>query len=178
MAPNNYTISGAIQTDAAINPGNSGGPLLDASGNVLGLNDQIETNNTTAGGEGSSSGVGFAIPSDTVRRIADTIISGQPVRHAYLGVELQSDTTDGGAQVSVATPGAPAQLAGLKAGDVVTAINGKPVSGTDGFIATIDTYQPGNTVTLTVKRGGSTTQIKVKLGTRPAQAPGSTSQIP
>ena len=87
-APNNYTIPNAIQTDAAINPGNSGGPLLDASGHVLGLNDQIETNNPTAGGEGSSSGVGFAIPSNTVAQIADQIIGGQQVKHAYVGVSL------------------------------------------------------------------------------------------
>src|SRR5581483_11350556 len=89
QAPNNYTIPGAIQTDAAINPGNSGGPLLDASAHVLGLNDQIETNNSTAGGEGSSSGVGFAIPSNTVKRIADGIIAGNPVKHPYVGIELR-----------------------------------------------------------------------------------------
>ena len=87
-APNNYTITGAIQTDAAINPGNSGGPLLDAASHVLGLNDQIETNNTTAGGEGSSSGVGFAIPSNTVTQIANQIIGGHKVKHAYVGVCL------------------------------------------------------------------------------------------
>src|SRR5205823_4115606 len=87
-APNNYTITGAIQTDAAINPGNSGGPLLDGNGRVLGLSDQIMTNNSTATGEGSSSGVGFAIPSNTVAHIAGMIISGQQVRHAYVGVFL------------------------------------------------------------------------------------------
>ncbi len=175
QAPNQYTISGAIQTDAAINPGNSGGPLLDASGQVLGLNDQIDTNNTTSNGQGSSSGVGFAVPSNTVTRIANTIISGKSVKHAYLGVEL-SGTSYGGAQVT-SVDGTPAQHAGIKQGDVITAIDGKPVTNTDQFIATIDGYAPGNTVTLTVKRAGSTKQISVKLGTRPAQAPGA-QQIP
>jgi S1-C subfamily serine protease len=107
-APNNYTIPNAIQTDAAINPGNSGGPLLDANAHVLGLNDQIETNNTTAGGEGSSSGVGFAIPSNTVTMIANEIISGHKVQHAYVGVEL-SGLSSGGAQIAQVQPGTQAR---------------------------------------------------------------------
>jgi putative serine protease PepD len=185
-APNNYTISGAIQTDAAINPGNSGGPLLTADAQVLGLNDQIETNNQTAGGEGSSSGVGFAIPSNTVRRIADQIIAGKPVRHAYVGVCLNSGS-GGGAQIATAadpncpypiSPGSPAASAGLRPGDTITAIDGKPVTSTDQFIATVDTYSPGDTVTFTDKRGGRSMQVKVTLGTRPAQAPGTTQLIP
>jgi putative serine protease PepD len=174
-APNNYTISAAIQTDAAINPGNSGGPLLDAAGQVLGLNDQIQTNNTTATGEGSSSGVGFAVPSNTVQRIGNAIIGGKSVKHAYLGVSLSS-SSGGGALVQTVNAGAPAAAAGLQTGDLVTAIDGKPVTNTDQFIATIDTYHPGDTVTLTFKRGGSTMNLKIKLGTRPAQAPGA--QIP
>jgi S1-C subfamily serine protease len=178
-APNNYTIPNAIQTDAAINPGNSGGPLLDGNGHVLGLNDQIETNNTTAGGEGSSSGVGFAIPSNTVVQIANQILSGKAVKHAFVGVCLSGNSA-GGAQIATTgsqtcqnpiAPGSPAQSAGLHPGDTITAINGKTVTSTDGFIATVDTYQPGQTVTMTVKRGGSTLHIKVKLGTRPAANP-------
>jgi putative serine protease PepD len=169
-APNNYTIPNAIQTDAAINPGNSGGPLLDASAHVLGLNDQIETNNTTAGGEGSSSGVGFAIPSDTVQRIANQIIAGQKVQHAYVGVELSGNSA-GGAQISVVQPETPATAAGLSPSDLITAIDGHQITSTDQFIATIDTYSPGQTVTLTIKRSGQTEQIKVKLGVRPASSP-------
>ncbi|HET9104306.1 MAG TPA: trypsin-like peptidase domain-containing protein [Solirubrobacteraceae bacterium] len=169
-APNNYTIPNAIQTDAAINPGNSGGPLLDASGHVLGLNDQIETNNTTVSGQGSSSGVGFAIPSNTVKLIADKLIGGTKVRHAYVGVSLSS-TSANGAQIAQITQNSPAVRAGLQPGDVVTAIDGSAITSTDQFIAKIDGYQPGQKVTLTVKRGGQTKQITVTLGTRPAQTP-------
>jgi putative serine protease PepD len=169
-APNNYTIPGAIQTDAAINPGNSGGPLLDGNGNVLGLNDQIETNNSTATGEGSSSGVGFAIPSNTVARIATAIIGGRPVQHSYVGVELNGSST-GGAAIGSVQAGSPAQSAGLQSGDLITAIDGQAITGTDQFIAMVDAYQPGQTITLTIKRGGQTISIKVKLGTRPASTP-------
>jgi putative serine protease PepD len=169
-APNNYTIPNAIQTDAAINPGNSGGPLLDASGDVLGLNDQIETNNSTGSGQGSSSGVGFASPSNTVARIANAIIAGHPVQHAYVGVELQGNSA-GGAQVTTVQPGSPASSAGIQTGDLVSAINGKAISTTDQFIATVDTFSPGDTITLTVKVNGQTHNIQVKLGTRPASTP-------
>jgi putative serine protease PepD len=169
-APNNYTIPNAIQTDAAINPGNSGGPLLDATGHVLGLNDQIETNNQTPGGEGSSSGVGFAIPSDTVAKVASKIIGGQTVRHAYVGVSL-SGNSSGGAMVASVQPGTPGQSAGLKAGDLITAVSGKAITTTDQFIATVDNYSPGQSVTLTVKRDGQIQKITVKLGTRPSQSP-------
>jgi S1-C subfamily serine protease len=170
MAPNNYTIPGAIQTDAAINPGNSGGPLLNASAQVLGLNDQIETNNTNGTGQGSSSGVGFATPINTDAKIANQIISGRKVQHAYVGVEL-SGGSSGGAQVSSVQQNSPATVAGLQQGDLITAIDGKTVATTDQFIATIDNYSPGQTVTLTVQRAGQTKQIHVKLGVRPSSTP-------
>ncbi|MDQ6730444.1 MAG: trypsin-like peptidase domain-containing protein, partial [Actinomycetota bacterium] len=169
-APNGYTIPNAVQTDAAINPGNSGGPLLDASGHVVGLNDQIETNNTTGSGQGSSSGVGFAIPSNTVKRIAGRIIASGSVKHAFVGVELSSNSA-GGAEVAQVNSGTPGAQAGLKAHDLVTAINGKTVTSTDAFIAMVDNYAPGQTVTMTIRRGGQTKQIKVHLGTRPVQTP-------
>jgi S1-C subfamily serine protease len=169
-APNNYTITGAIQTDAAINPGNSGGPLIDGNGRVLGLADQIETNNSTPAGQGSSSGVGFAIPSNMVARIANQIISGKPVRHAYVGVFLNASSA-GGAQISSVQGGSPAASAGVQQGDVVTAIDGKAISSTQQFIETVDTYAPGQTITLTVKRGGGTQHLKLKLGTRPQTQP-------
>jgi putative serine protease PepD len=173
-APNNFTIPGAIQTDAAINPGNSGGPLLDGNGQVLGLNDQIETNNSTASGEGSSSGVGFAIPSDMVQHIAGQIIAGHKIRHAYVGVFLNPAST-GGAEISPSNgvqPGSPASNAGLEPGDLITAIDGKRITSTQQFIETIDTYAPGQTITLTVKRNGATKTIKLTLGLRPQTQPG------
>ena len=161
-APNNFTIEGAIQTDAAINPGNSGGPLLDGDGHVLGLNDQIQTNS------GSNSGVGFAIPSNTVARIANEIIAGKSVKHAYVGVFLNS-STQGGAEISQVQSGSPASSAGLHPHDVVTSIDGKQISSTQQFIETVDTYAPGQTITLTIKRDGGTKTVKLTLGTRPNQ---------
>ena len=172
-APNNYTITGAIQTDAAINPGNSGGPLLDASGHVLGLNDQIQTQS------GSSAGVGFATPANTDARIAQQIIAGKSVKHAYVGVCLNSQSS-GGAQIALRSdpscpipivPGSPADKAGLHAGDVITAIDGKAVASTNAFIAKIAKYSPDQRLTFTVKRGGATHQATVTLGNRPATAP-------
>jgi putative serine protease PepD len=159
-APNHYSITGAIQTDAAINPGNSGGPLLDARGHVLGLNDQIQTNS------GSNAGVGFAVPSNTAARIANAIIAGHPVTHAYVGVELQSNSS-GGAQITNVSSGSPAQVAGLQSNDLITAINGSPVTSTEQFIEDVDTYAPGDTVTLTIHRGGQTQTVKVHLAQRP-----------
>jgi putative serine protease PepD len=172
-APNNYTITGAIQTDAAINPGNSGGPLLDSAGHVLGLNDQIQTDS------GSSAGVGFATPGNTDVRVAQAIIAGHPIKHAYVGVCLAPSQAHG-AQIansasqvcaSPVAPGSPAAAAGLKPGDVITAINGTTVASTNGFINAIDGYSPGQTITLTVQRGGHTLHIKVTLKPRPASAP-------
>jgi len=173
-APNNFTITGAIQTDASINPGNSGGPLLDANGHVLGLNDQIQTNS------GQSSGVGFATPANTDMQVANTIIAGKKVQHPYVGVCLNSLYNGSGAQISATpgsncatpiVPGSPAANAGMQAGDVVTAINGTKITSTNGFIATIGNYKPGNTVTMTVQRDGSSKQLHVTLGDRPATAP-------
>jgi len=179
-APNGYTISGAIQTDAAINPGNSGGPLLDASGDVLGLNDQIQTSS------GSSAGVGFATPGNTDLQVADTIIAGKTVEHPYVGVCLVDSTSGGGgAEIAASTEstdcsssgsvvaGSPAAKAGLKAGDVITKIDNRQISDSDAFIAVVGTYEPGQTVTMTVHPANSTAtkQIKVTLGNRPKSAP-------
>ena len=179
QAPNGYTIPNAVQTDAAINPGNSGGPLLDANAHVLGLNDQIETNNSTAGGEGSSSGVGFAVPSNTVKEVATQIIAGHQVQHAYVGVCLNGQS-GAGAQIATqptqscpnpVSPGSPAAQAGMQPGDQITAINGTPIASTDQFIATIDHYKPGQSVTMTVTRSGQSKQVKVTLANRPHKTP-------
>jgi putative serine protease PepD len=160
-APNNFTISGAIQTDAAINHGNSGGPLLNSAGQVIGINSQIESDS------GGSDGVGFAIPSDSVRRVAQELISSGKVAHAYLGVQLTDSGSGGGATVAQAVASGPGADAGLRTGDVVTAIDGKAIGSSDALVAAVDSHKPGDQVTLTVKRGGDTSQIKVKLGTRP-----------
>ena len=128
---------------------------------MLGLNDQIQTNS------GSNAGVGFAIPANTDARIANAIIAGNPVKHAYVGVELNSASTNG-AQVTQVQPSSPGASAGLQTNDVITAVNGKSVSSTQGFIETVDNYAPGQTVTLTVKRGGQQQSIQLKLGTQAA----------
>jgi putative serine protease PepD len=137
---------------------------------VLGLSDQIETNNTTPNGEGSSSGVGFAIASNMVSHIANEIIAGHPIKHAYVGI-LLNGTSTGGAQITQVQSGSPAASAGLQPNDVVTAINGTKITSTQQFIETVDTYTPGQTITLTVKRGGGSQSIKLTLGTRPASQP-------
>src|SRR5919109_5318503 len=113
-APNNFSISGAIQTDAPINHGNSGGPLLNTNGQVIGVNAQIDSDS------GGNDGVGFAIPIDTVKSVAETLISGGKVEHAYLGIRVGDAANAAGAQVSSVTSGSPAEKAGLKAGDVIT----------------------------------------------------------
>jgi putative serine protease PepD len=178
QAPNGFTISGSIQTDAAINPGNSGGPLLDASGDVIGLNDQIQTN----GGADQSAGIGFATPANTDVQVANDMIAGRTVRHAYVGVCL-SQTSTVGAQVATApsvsceTPvvaGSPAAKAGLKPGDTIIGINGHKVASTDAFIAMIGNYQPGQTVTFRIRapgKNGGVRNIQITLGERPATAP-------
>jgi putative serine protease PepD len=184
-APNAFTIPNAIQTDAPINPGNSGGPLINAAGQVIGLNDQIETNNTNGQGEGSSSGVGFATPSNSDVRIAKEIIATGQAHNAYVGVSLDP-TVGGGAAIAKGSssssgsapiqPGSPAAKAGLQAGDIITAVNGTHVASVNQFVATIANYAPGDTVTLTVDRGGQTKTIKLTLGSQPASATQSQSQ--
>ena len=161
-APNNFSISGAIQTDAAINHGNSGGPLLSSDGRVIGVNAQIESNSN------DNAGVGFAIPIDAVKNVADDVIAGKTVQHAYLGVSVQDASAVAGAQVESVKSGSPAEQAGLKAGDIVTAIDGKSVANADDLTALVATYKPGDTAKLTVKRIGSTQTISVTFGQRPS----------
>jgi putative serine protease PepD len=162
-APNNYSISGAIQTDAAINHGNSGGPLLNTAGDVVGVNAQIESNSN------DNAGVGFAIPIDAVKAVADTIISGGTVQHAYLGVQIADTSGSSGAQVTRVVSGSPADKAGLQAGDVITAIDGKPITTADDLTARVATYKPGDKATLSVKRsGGSTKSLDITFGQRPS----------
>jgi S1-C subfamily serine protease len=175
QAPNGYYIPDAVQTDAAINPGNSGGPLLNAQGQVLGLNDQIETNSTSPTGQGQNAGIGFATPSNEDQRIAQELIAGKAAQHAYLGIatpssqqNLLSTQTSHGVTISKVQPGGPASKAGLQVNDLITKINGTPVASYDQLISVIARYSPGQTVTLTIVRNGQTKQVKVTFANRPA----------
>jgi putative serine protease PepD len=161
-APNHYSIAGALQTDAAINHGNSGGPLLDASGDVIGVNAQIESDS------GGNDGVGFAIPIDAAKSVANTLVSGGKVQHAYLGVKVGDTVTGDGAQVTSVLNGTPADKAGLKAGDVITAVDGKAVSNANDLTTNLAARKPADKVTFSVTRNSKTMKLTVTLGTRPS----------
>jgi len=173
-APNTFTITDTIQTDAAINHGNSGGPLVDRRGRVIGVNAQIESES------GGSDGVGFAIPSNTVRQIVDQLIANGAVEHAYLGIRMTP--TPGGVAVTEVLPGTPADDAGLKAatgtavvdgqrrptgGDLVVAFDGERVTSAVALQSAVDAHRPGDKVSLTLVRGGSRRTVEVTLGVRP-----------
>jgi putative serine protease PepD len=169
QAPSGFSISGAVQTDAAINPGNSGGPLLDAQGRVIGVNSQIATES------GSSSGVGFAIPIDQVKKIEPVLQRGEKVQHAYLGV-ASGDAPSGGAQVGSVVPNGPAAKAGLRQGDRIISIAGETVEGSDDLSASVNAHQPGEKVAVVVERNGQRRTLTVTLGTQPSNAQGQSSQ--
>lgn len=152
----------AIQTDAAINPGNSGGPLLNAAGEVIGVNSAIATLGTGVGGQSGSIGLGFAIPIDTARRIVDQIIETGSAQTPAIGVSVKN--TDQGATVAQVTAGGPAAEAGLQEGDLITAVDGKPVKDSTELIVIIRDKAVGDVVTLTVESGGRTREVKVTLG--------------
>ena len=154
----------AIQTDAAINPGNSGGPLLDGTGAVIGVNSAIASLGASAGGQPGSIGLGFAIPIDTAKRIADEIIATGSSTTPIIGVSLDMQSAGPGAVVSEVTAGGAAQAAGLQAGDTITAVNGSAVEDATSLIVTVRSYAPGDAVTLTVLRGGQTFEASLTLG--------------
>ena len=191
-APNGFTIQDAIQTDAPINPGNSGGPLIDAAGEVIGINSQIES----AGGQGNV-GIGFAVPIDTAQEVAQQLIDTGEVQHAFLGIsgadltpelaEVLNLDADAGALVQSVVPDSPAAEAGVEAGDaevtvagqriraggdLITAVDGAAVTGMDDVIAAVDTKQPGDEVELTLVRGGDERTVTVELDDRPERAGG------
>jgi putative serine protease PepD len=159
-SPNNFTIDDSIQTDAAINHGNSGGPLLDAQGHVIGVNAQIESDS------GGNDGVGFAIPSNTVKSIASQLISNGAAQHAYLGVELGDSGTS--ARVVSVRANSPAAKAGLRAGDVITAIGGSHISSSDELRAAINARKPGDRVSITYTRDGTKHTVSLTLASRPS----------
>ena len=185
-AINGFTINDSIQTDAAINHGNSGGPLLNSSGSVIGVNAQIRSDG------GGSDGVGFAIPSNTVREISGQLIESGEVEHAYLGVSVQTipptvaDELNlvAGVEVSEVRPGTPAAKAELVAatgertidgesystgGDVITEIDGNKITTAEELQRAIDAKKPGDTITITYWRKDKSDTVDVQLATRPEE---------
>jgi putative serine protease PepD len=159
----NSTVVQALQTDAAINPGNSGGPLVDGQGRVVGITTAIATLGTQSGQSGSI-GLGFAIPIDSAKRIADALGRGEQPRHAALGVRVAMDQT-GGARLAAVDSGSAADKAGLRAGDVVTALDDTRITDGRDLSATVRAHTPGDTVTVTYTRGGAGHRATVTLGT-------------
>ena len=157
-----------IQTDAAINPGNSGGPLVDAHGELVGINTFIITNN------GSFSGAGFAIPSRIVRASAESIIKDGTVHHGYLGISMNDVTPDNasffnlpdatGAIVSQVSPDSPASRAGLKGGDVLRELNGTPIKNGSALQVAVSQVAPGSDIKLGILRNGKPETLTVKVG--------------
>jgi putative serine protease PepD len=156
------SISGALQTDAAINPGNSGGALINTAGQVIGINTAI----ATAEGSNGNIGVGFAIPSNTAKYVARQLVQGEPVAHPYLGVGLGATGT-GGARVGSVDAGSPAARAGLRPGDVITAVDGQPVHSADDVVAVVQGDRVGQQITLTYTRQGDEHTATVTLGNAP-----------
>jgi len=173
-----FQIDGAIQTDASINPGNSGGPLLDASGKVIGINSQIATE-----GGGGSVGIGFAVPSDTAKKVIPDIKDDGEVARAYLGVtsqpldeeaakELDIEVTEGALVVDVAD-GAPADDAGLSPRDVIVTVDGSDVKTPEDVGLAIEDNKPGDRIEIEFLSGGDRETETVELAERPDQLPGS-----
>lgn len=162
------TVTNAIQVDAAVNPGNSGGPLFDAQGHVIGINSSIATLSSQSG----SIGLGFAIPSNLVKNVAAQLISSGTAKHAFLGVTLNDGTatadgiTRAGAVVESVSDGSPAAAAKLVKGDVVVAINDKPVGGAESLTAYVRSLASGDDAQLTIVRGGKALDVTVTLATR------------
>jgi S1-C subfamily serine protease len=157
-------VINALQTDAPINPGNSGGALVDASGAVIGINTAIASLGGTGTG-GGSIGLGFAIPIDTVRDIAEQLISTGKAVHASMGVNARSvtDGTRDGALVVNVEPGSSAANAGIREQDVVIAVDGKPVGSSEELAVSVDAHDPGDTVTVEIVRGGSSREVRATL---------------
>ena len=189
QAPNGFSISNVIQTDAAINPGNSGGPLIDGSGRVIGINSQIESQS------GGNVGVGFAVPIETAQDVVEQLLSDGEVRRAYLGItggELTPEAAralelpvDQGVLVERVLSGGPADEAGIQGatgettiggqtyptgGDVITRVDGEEVTGMEEVISAVNEKKPGDEITLTVVTADGQRDVTVKLGDRPANA--------
>ncbi len=188
QAPNGFSISDVLQTDAAVNPGNSGGPLLDGSGRVIGINSQIASQG------GGNEGVAFAVPIETAQDVTDQLLADGSVERAYLGIsggditaeaaEALDLSTDSGVLVDRAYEGGPADEAGIRGssgqttvggqqlptgGDIITELDGEPIDGMEEIISAVNTRQPGEELQLTVVRDGETREVTVTLGDRPEE---------
>jgi len=165
---NNEIVTNAVQIDAAINPGNSGGPTFNAAGQVIGINSSIASTATSSDSAGSI-GIGFAIPSNLVKRVTNEIIDNGSVKHVVLGITIKSSSveadgvTRGCAQVQAVTDGGPASKAGVKAGDSIVAFNGKAVNNNYSLLGYVRASAMGDKVKLTVVRGGNTMDLEVTL---------------
>jgi S1-C subfamily serine protease len=159
-------VINAVQTDAPINPGNSGGALVDSTGAVVGINTAIASLGGTGTG-GGSIGLGFAIPIDTVRDIAQQLITTGRAVHASLGVNTRSvtDGTRDGALVLNVEPGSAAADAGIREQDVVIAVEGKPVGSSEELAVAVDAHRPGQTISIEVVRGGGSQTVQATLAT-------------
>jgi len=192
QAPNGFSISHVIQTDAAINPGNSGGPLIDAEGKVIGINSQIQT----GGGSEGNVGIGFAVPINTAREVVEQLEEHGEVKHAFIGISGGSITpalakalklpVEQGILVNEVVKDGPADKAGIEGGDtnatiegvkvtlggdIITEVDGKPVESMEEVIDTINGAQPGDKMELTLLRGDNETKhVTVTLGVRPSSA--------
>jgi S1-C subfamily serine protease len=196
QAPNGFSISNVIQTDAAINPGNSGGPLIDGAGQVIGINSQIESQS------GGNEGVGFAVPIKTAADVVSQLESGGEVHRAYLGItggDITPDIAqalnlpvDQGVLVEQVLGGGPADDAGIKGatgqatiagltvpigGDIITKVDGKQISGMNDVISAVNDRKPGDDLPLTVWSNGQQKDVTVKLGDRPAHVQDSSSSL-
>jgi S1-C subfamily serine protease len=194
QAPNGFSISDVIQTDAAINPGNSGGPLIDGAGQVIGINSQIESQS------GGNEGVGFAVPIKTAADVVSQLENGGQVHQAYLGISGGDITPDvahalnlpvtQGVLIERVLSGGPADDAGIKGatgqatiagqtfpvgGDIITKVDGKAVTGMDDVISAVNDHKPGDEITLTVWSDGHQRDVSVKLGDRPSHVQDSNS---
>jgi putative serine protease PepD len=162
-----HSVMSAIQTDAAINPGNSGGALVDMNGDLIGVNSAIASlgGQDSAGAQPGSIGLGFAIPVDQAKRIADELISTGTVKHASLGVQLSDDSSASGAAIASVARGGPAAAAGLPGGAVVTKMDSKVIDGPEALVAAVRSKAPGDTVTLTYQdSAGAPQTVEVTLG--------------
>lgn len=166
----------ALQTDAPINPGNSGGPLVDARARVIGINSAIRAadsgGGSDGGGQGGSIGLGFAIPINQAKRVAEELINTGRATHPVIGVTLEMEYAGDGARVSAhskggkppVAPGGPGAKAGIRAGDVITAVDGAPVHSGEELIVKIRSHRPGDTLALTLQRDGKERSVRLRLG--------------